>query len=70
MLAYGNCQTEATRILQALSLIHIYDEYRKTLDKQFKEEKSNFKIAIVVDMWITGFDVPSLDTMYLSLIHI
>lgn len=40
------------------------DEYRKTLDKQFKEKKSNFKIAIVVDMWITGFDVPSLDTMY------
>lgn len=40
------------------------DEYRKTLDKQFKEEKSNFKIAIMVDMWITGFDVPSLDTMY------
>lgn len=40
------------------------DEYRKTLDKQFKESKSNFKIAIVVDMWITGFDVPSLDTMY------
>ena len=38
------------------------DEYRKTLDKQFKEVKSNFKIAIVVDMWITGFDVPSLDT--------
>ena len=31
---------------------------------QFKEEKSNFKIAIVVDMWITGFDVPCLDTMY------
>lgn len=40
------------------------DEYRKTLDKQFKAVKSNFKIAIVVDMWITGFDVPSLDTMY------
>ncbi|MCH5226166.1 MAG: type I restriction endonuclease subunit R, partial [Muribaculaceae bacterium] len=40
------------------------DDYRKTLDKQFKETKSNFKIAIVVDMWITGFDVPSLDTMY------
>lgn len=40
------------------------DEYRKTLDKQFKEKKSNFKIAMVVDMWITGFDVPSLDTMY------
>ena len=40
------------------------DEYRKTLDRHFKDEKSNFRIAIVVDMWITGFDVPSLDTMY------
>ena len=35
-------------------------EYRQTLDKQFKNESSNFKIAVVVDMWITGFDVPSL----------
>lgn len=40
------------------------DDYRKSLDKQFKAIKSNFKIALVVDMWITGFDVPSLDTMY------
>jgi type I restriction enzyme R subunit len=40
------------------------DDYRKSLDLQFKEVKSNFKIALVVDMWITGFDVPSLDTMY------
>lgn len=40
-------------------------EYRKELDRQFKDEKSNFKIAIVVDMWITGFDVPSLDTIYI-----
>lgn len=40
------------------------DGYRKGLDKQFKAVKSNFKIAIVVDMWITGFDVPCLDTMY------
>ena len=40
------------------------DEERKRLDLQFKEPKSNFKIAIVVDMWITGFDVPCLDTMY------
>lgn len=39
---------------------------RKKLAKVFKDEKSNFKIAIVVDMWITGFDVPSLDTMYLD----
>ncbi|MCK9491323.1 MAG: type I restriction endonuclease subunit R, partial [Sulfurimonas sp.] len=41
-------------------------EYRKTLDTQFKNEKSNFKIAIVVDMWLTGFDVPCLDTIYID----
>ena len=41
-------------------------EDRKELDRQFKNEKSNFKIAIVVDMWLTGFDVPSLDTIYID----
>lgn len=41
-------------------------EYRKELDKQFKNPKSNFKIAIVVDMWLTGFDVPELDTIYID----
>lgn len=41
-------------------------KYRKELDRQFKEEKSNFKIAIVVDMWLTGFDVPFLDTIYID----
>lgn len=39
---------------------------RKELDRQFKNEKSNFKIAIVVDMWLTGFDVPALDTIYID----
>ena len=41
-------------------------EYRKFLDEQFKNDNSNFKIAIVVDMWITGFDVPSLAVMYID----
>lgn len=41
-------------------------EYRKMLDKQFKNTDSNFKIAVVVDMWITGFDVPSLAVMYID----
>lgn len=41
-------------------------EYRKMLDKQFKNNNSNFKIAVVVDMWITGFDVPSLAVMYID----
>ena len=34
------------------------------LDAAFKQEKSNFHIAIVVDMWITGFDVPTLTYLY------
>ena len=41
-------------------------EYRKTLDTEFKNEKSNFKIAILVDMWLTGFDVPFLDSIYID----
>lgn len=41
-------------------------EYRAKLDEQFKNTQSNFKIAIVVDMWITGFDVPSLAVMYID----
>lgn len=41
-------------------------EKHKFLDEQFKNEKSNFKLAIVVDMWITGFDVPSLSVMYID----
>jgi len=41
-------------------------EQRKELDRQFKNEKSNFKIAIVVDMWLTGFDVPFLDSIYID----
>lgn len=41
-------------------------EDRKELDRQFKNVKSNFKIAIVVDMWLTGFDVPELDTIYID----
>ena len=41
-------------------------DHRKELDRQFKIEKSNFKIAIVVDMWLTGFDVPFLDSIYID----
>ncbi|MDQ6978943.1 MAG: HsdR family type I site-specific deoxyribonuclease [Mariprofundaceae bacterium] len=39
---------------------------QKGLDLQFKQAQSNFKIAIVVDMWLTGFDVPFLDTIYID----
>ena len=40
------------------------DKRSENLDAAFKQDKSNFHIAIVVDMWITGFDVPSLTYMY------
>lgn len=40
------------------------DKRSDSLDAAFKQEKSNFRIVIVVDMWITGFDVPSLTYMY------
>jgi len=39
-------------------------QYKEELAKKFKDNDSPLKIAIVVDMWLTGFDVPSLATMY------
>ncbi|WP_302558476.1 type I restriction endonuclease subunit R, partial [Holdemania filiformis] len=39
--------------------------YKNELAKKFKDNDSPLKIAIVVDMWLTGFDVPSLATMYI-----
>ena len=38
--------------------------YKKELENKFKDDEDPMKIAIVVDMWLTGFDVPSLATMY------
>lgn len=39
--------------------------HKNELAKKFKDNNSPLKIAIVVDMWLTGFDVPSLATMYI-----
>lgn len=39
---------------------------KKRLEVDFKDMDSDFKIAIVVDMWLTGFDVPGLGTMYID----
>ena len=76
MVTYGNAPLPIERIKlvmtrnkddeQELYDLLGTDEDRKRLDIQFKNPKSNFKIAIVVDMWITGFDVPCLDTMYID----
>ena len=38
--------------------------HKDELAAEFKDDESQLKIAIVVDMWLTGFDVPSLATMY------
>lgn len=40
--------------------------YRDGLMVEFKNIENDFKIAIVVDMWLTGFDVPSMATMYID----
>ena len=39
---------------------------QKEREDEFRDLDSEFKIVIVVDMWLTGFDVPSLDTMYID----
>lgn len=39
-------------------------EHKKEMERCFKQDEDSLKIAIVVDMWLTGFDVPSLATMY------
>lgn len=40
-------------------------QHKEEMAKKFKDNDDPFKIAIVVDMWLTGFDVPSLATMYI-----
>lgn len=75
-IAYGNALVPMPKIAMVMTRSkddepELYrllgtDEDRKRLDEHFKDPESNFKIAIVVDMWITGFDVPCLDTMYVD----
>lgn len=58
VMTSGNNDPEEWR--QIIGNKHHKDE----LAKKFKDNDSPLKIAIVVDMWLTGFDVPSLTTMY------
>lgn len=45
---------------------YIYtQEQKKEFASEFKKDSSKIKIVVVVDMWLTGFDVPDLDTMYI-----
>lgn len=46
---------------------HIYNkQIRKRLEKRFKDEKGPLKLVIVRDMWLTGFDAPCCNTMYVD----
>jgi type I restriction enzyme R subunit len=46
---------------------HIYNaKTKKELEKRFKNPKDPLKLVIVRDMWLTGFDVPCLHTMYVD----
>lgn len=60
----------ANNLLQAFALVKNWKEiigtksHKEELARKFKDNNDPMKIAIVVDMWLTGFDVPSLATMY------
>jgi len=45
---------------------HTTKEQRKMLAQRMKDENDPLKIVIVRDMWLTGFDVPCLNTMYID----
>lgn len=46
---------------------HIYPKLvKKDLEKRFKDAEDDFQVAIVRDMWLTGFDAPSLHTIYID----
>lgn len=56
--------TESNKDNEELRELFGNSNYRKELAEEFKKENSKYKIAIVCDMWLTGFDVPDLDVMY------
>lgn len=56
--------TESNKDTEEMRTLFKDSSYRKELGEEFKKDTSKYKIAIVVDMWLTGFDVPDLDVMY------
>lgn len=72
---YKKCEEEGTdeyqieaskKAITQMECILGTDDDRKKCQFAVKDPDSNFKIAIVVDMWIAGFDVSCLDTMYID----
>ncbi|GMA60302.1 type I restriction endonuclease subunit R [Alicyclobacillus fastidiosus] len=62
----GLVMTESNKDDDEMRAVIGNKQYKKSLANKFKDPNSEFKIAIVVDMWLTGFDVPSMDTMYID----
>ncbi len=62
LIATSNKQQDSKEMLELTK----DGKYRRLMAEEFKKEDSEFKIAIVVDMWLTGFDVPCLDVIYLD----
>lgn len=56
--------TESNKDTEEMRELFKDSSYRKELGEEFKKDSSKYKIAIVVDMRLTGFDVPDLDVMY------
>ncbi|MCA1920320.1 MAG: type I restriction endonuclease subunit R [Flavobacterium piscis] len=49
-----------------IAKFYLSKEQRRTLADRFKDPEDELKLVIVVDMWLTGFDVPCLHTMYID----
>ncbi|SDN27558.1 type I restriction enzyme, R subunit [Desulfonauticus submarinus] len=49
-----------------IAKFHLTKEQRRIIADRFKDPEDELKLVIVVDMWLTGFDVPSLHTMYID----
>jgi type I restriction enzyme R subunit len=58
--------TDSNKDIQEMRDVIGTKQYRQTLANLFKKVDSELKIVIVVDMWLTGFDIPCLDTMYID----
>jgi len=68
VLSFGNSQNEIKKFKEnGLDIIkHRKRMINEDLAEIYKDDKSNFKIVFVCNMWMTGFDVPSLSTIYLD----
>jgi type I restriction enzyme, R subunit len=62
----GIVMTQSNQDPEDLAVLVGNKQTLKKLEKAFKDVENPLKIVIVVDMWLTGFDVPSLDTMYVD----